>query len=328
MILGAVEWFRPLTDGELERAEHVLEACRTLGIKHLRFDLSWAHSHVPGALAWYDELIDRMSTELELLPCITYTPPSLGIVASSASPPREPKTYADFIDLVLCRWGRHFDTIELWNEPNGLPYWRFDIDVGWKLFRRMIGLAAHWAKHQHGKRVVLGGMSPIDVQWLSAMGYDSALDCIDIVSVHGFPGTWDAPDRPGYPWKGWHIHLSEIRKTLSRIGSNAELWITEVGASSRRGEDLQIRVLADLLAAPIPRAYWYSVDDFAGDTIQEREEGWVSPDDYHMGLYERVQAAGQPGFTPKKLARLWAAEGIEGVRRRAAGMPTLFEASS
>ncbi len=97
---GIVEWFRP---GEHERVEAVLAGLAAIGISRLRTGVSWADYHREGGAAWYDWLLPRLARDVELLPCFTYTPPSLGIEAKSSSPPREPKAYADFIDVVVAR---------------------------------------------------------------------------------------------------------------------------------------------------------------------------------------------------------------------------------
>ena len=318
--VGVVEWFRPDRPGEWQRVEAVVEAVEALGVEHLRFDLSWALSMVPGVNEWYDRLFEHLAGRFELLPCVTYTPPSYGVEPSSAAPPKNPKDYADFLDVAIRRWGHAFETVELWNEPNGISYWRFDLDPGWRVFREMIAMAGYWAATHHEKKVVLGGPSPIDLGWLGAMFHDGAMDHVHVVGIHGFPGTWDSPERPGFPWRGWATHVGQVRELLRRCGSDAEIWITEAGCSSLSGEERQVEVLADLLEAPVPRVYWYSVHDFEGLTVQEREQGWVSAHDYHMGLIERGYGSdGRLLLRPKGLYEVWARGGLDAVRARARG---------
>lgn len=47
-------------------------------------------------------------------------PPSLDLVPRTASPPRDPRAYADFLDLLITRHGQHFDWVGFWNEFNNL----------------------------------------------------------------------------------------------------------------------------------------------------------------------------------------------------------------
>src|SRR3546814_20976746 len=89
------------------------------GLTGLRTGVSWADCHTPAGAGWYDWLLPRLTRDVELLPCFTYTPPSLGIAAKSAAPPRVPKAYADFLDVIVTRHGRHFAWVELWHEHLG-----------------------------------------------------------------------------------------------------------------------------------------------------------------------------------------------------------------
>jgi hypothetical protein len=34
------------------------------------------------------------------------------------------------------------EAVMLWNEPNNLSHWNFEIDRGWTRFEEMVGLAA------------------------------------------------------------------------------------------------------------------------------------------------------------------------------------------
>ncbi len=105
IMYGFAEWFRP---GEHGRVEQVLPAMRAAGASCLRTHLSWAEYHAEGGEAWYDWLLPRLGREFDLLPCVHYTPPSLSRTGCTSGPPRDLKSYADFIDHVLSRHGRHF----------------------------------------------------------------------------------------------------------------------------------------------------------------------------------------------------------------------------
>lgn len=292
-ILGVLEWFEP---GEYERVERVLDGLRELDVRHLRTGLSWAGWHSSGGAEWYDWLLPRLAAEVEVLPCLTYTPPSLGIVPRTSSPPRRPRDYADFLDVVLTRHGASFDRVELWNEPNSRSEWDWTLDPDWLLFCEMIGDAAHWARRR-GFGVVLGGMSPIDPNWLGLLAERGVLAYVDTVGVHGFPGTWEAS------WNGWQSHLAEVQAVLDAARSPADIWITEAGYSTLRHDELaQVQALVDVLHAGAPRVYWYAAEDLAPerpalDRFHEDER------EYHFGLR---RADG----TPKLLCRLWRDGGL------------------
>jgi CDP-paratose 2-epimerase len=147
--LGLVEWFRP---GEYDHVEAVLADLRTLGIAELHTGFSWADWYTEAGKAWYDWLLPRLAQEVNVLPCFTYTPPSLGMVPKTSSPPRHPKDYADFLDVIIIQYGRYFEWVELWNEPNNLNDWDWRLDPDWYHFCSMVGGAAYWMQQQ-GKQV-------------------------------------------------------------------------------------------------------------------------------------------------------------------------------
>ncbi len=272
--LGVVEWFEP---HEYERAERVAESLRAIGVEHVRTGVSWADWHGPRGADWYDWLLPALARDFELLPCVTYTPPSLGVAPHVTSPPRRPRDYADFVDLLITRHGELFEHVELWNEPNNLSDWDWRVDTTWTVFCEMVGAAAHWARRR-GKKTVLGGMSPIDPPWLELVGAQRLLEQIDAVGIHAFPGTWEAE------WDGWTANVERVEEALERVASDAAVWITECGFSTWRGEeDGQVRALRDVLEAPVERVYWYSAEDLAPDRVTG-DGSHVDERDYHFGL--------------------------------------------
>ena len=89
------------------------------------------------------------------------TPPSQAILPRTSAPPRNPKDYADFLDVLITRFGRYFEWIQLWDQPNKVSEWDRTLDPDWNVFCHMIGGAAYWMQ-QRGKRTLLAGMSPFD----------------------------------------------------------------------------------------------------------------------------------------------------------------------
>jgi CDP-paratose 2-epimerase len=294
---GLVEWLRV---GEHERAEEVLADLGRLGVRHLRTGFSWADYLTPQGPRWFDWLIPRLAREVDVLPCFTYTPPSLGREPHTASPPRVPKDYADFLDHVLQRYGEHFSHVELWNEPNNLNDWDYRLDPGWEIFREMITKAAFWCRRL-GFRTVLGGMAPTDPAWLRAMAHGGLLEHIDVVGMHGFPGTWES-DRDG-----WQRPLESVREVLGECAPRIRLWLTEGGYSTwRHDEENQVGRLLDMLALPLERCYLYQLHDLHPQ--RPHQAGLRRREHYHCGL---KRADG----TPKLAFRLWEEHGLEGLRR-------------
>lgn len=294
---GFVEWFRP---GEYERTERLLPEILKSGASYLRTHLSWAEYLAPGGEAWFDWLMPKLGGEIDLLPCVHYTPPSLSRTGRASGAPRDLKAYADFVDHVLTRYGRHFQHIELWNEPNNLLDWDWREDVDYQLFCEMVGGAAYWAKHR-GWKPVLGGPCPFDPYWLDLMGQRGVLGVVDAVGLHGFPGTWDSEEGS---WAGWDVHLDEMRRILDRYNPDAQVWITETGYSTWRHDEIeQARRFLKALTVPADRLYWYSWADVAPD-VPVQEGLWFDPRHYHLGAVTH-------DYQPKLLAKLLTEGGVE-----------------
>src|SRR5690606_8374887 len=142
-------------------------------------------------------------------------------------PPRRLKDYADFLDLVLTRHGHQIAALELWNEPSNKYKWDFlRFDPDWSKFAEMMVMAAHWARHR-GFPTVLGGMIPVDHEWLRGQRERGVLDHIDVVAIHAFPGMW-WPDRPNWEW---HHRWQGWDQKIAYIAAHAErpIWVTETG---------------------------------------------------------------------------------------------------
>ncbi|MDP9171158.1 MAG: glycosyl hydrolase, partial [Acidobacteriota bacterium] len=118
----------------------------------------------------------------------------------------------------------------LWNEPNNLSHWNFEIDPGWKIFGETVKLAAQAVKAESpAVKRVLGGISPIDPAFVRNMGEQCVLSNVDVVAVHGFP----------LDWNHWTIHewpdkLKEIQEVTP-----LPVWVSEVGVSTFGAEEVQ-----------------------------------------------------------------------------------------
>jgi CDP-paratose 2-epimerase len=294
--IGLIEW---LQIGDRAAVDALIDDLRRLGVRRLRTQFSWADWHTPDGQRWYSWLLPRLAAECEVLPCFCYTPPSLGVEPRTASPPRDPKAFADFLDQVIGLFGRHFEWVELWNEPNNLNDWDWHLDHDWHVFSQMIGQAAHWARRL-GKRTVLGGMCPTDPNWLALMAERGVLDQIDAIGLHGFPGTWE------FSRRSWQQVVGDLRGMLDAHGVKSEIWLTETGYSTWRHDGIeQVRQLRATLEAPVDRVYWYSASDLHGSL--SHQDGFHEDErHYHFGLRD-------DRGRPKLLHRIWARQGFDGI---------------
>jgi CDP-paratose 2-epimerase len=289
--LGVIERFQ---HGDTDRVEQALEQMKSLGMTRLRTDLSWA-DFCRDEGRWHDWLIPKLAAQVELLPCVHYTPPSLSRNGLSSGPPKRSRDYADFLDLTLTRYGRWFEWIELWNEPNNPVYWDWRCDPDWAIFSAMIGDAAHWVRRR-GWKTILGGPCPADIDWLAMLGRRGVLTELDAVGLHGFPGVWESTEAA---WRPWPEQIAEARKMLRTHGSHAQIWLTEVGYSSWRYDPLRyIERMLDAAEAPADRAYWYKLQDIRPEEpVQDGAQ--FDRRHYHFGLFD---TAGKPKLPARLIA--------------------------
>ena len=103
------------------------------------------------------------------------------------------------------------EAVMLWNEPNNLSHWNFELDPDWSIFSAMVNEAADAVKAERSTLpCVLGGMSPIDPGFLRVLQNHRVLKHMDAVAVHGFPLDWNH-------WliDDWPAKLEEIKAATS-----------------------------------------------------------------------------------------------------------------
>ncbi|MGU3316606.1 glycosyl hydrolase [Sphingomonas sp. M6A6_1c] len=171
----------------------------------------------------------------------------------------------------------------IWNEPNNKSHWDPEVDPDWSIFADTVIRAGN-AIHAVNPAVtrVLGGMSPIDPEWVKRMRAHGALDAVDVVAVHGFPLDWNL-----WPIHAWPDKIAEIEAVVP----DKPIWATEVGVGSFGAEEVQqfgVRRTAELLLDRVPRVFWYSLYDLPqswGATTRHREaEGSSYYRHFYMGL--------------------------------------------
>jgi beta-xylosidase len=174
------------------------------------------------------------------------------------------------------------EAVMLWNEPNNLSHWDFNLDPDWKLFSEMVIAAAKVVRIINPDlRIVLGGISPIDANFIQLLNSQGVLDVVDVVAVHGFP----------LDWNHWSIHdwpkkIDEIRRVTSK-----PVWVSEAGVSTFGAEEVQVFGLqrtAELLLPLVERVHWYSLFDlpatWTATTRHKEAEGSAYYRHYYMGL--------------------------------------------
>jgi beta-xylosidase len=175
------------------------------------------------------------------------------------------------------------EAVMLWNEPNNLSHWDFEIDTDWSAFAEMVKAAGRAVRAENPNITrVLGGISPIDPNFVTRMCEMGVLDEVGAIALHGFP----------LDWNHWTIHewpekLAEIRAVTEK-----PIWVSEVGASSFGAEEVQefgLKTTAELLLPRLDHVYWYSLFDlpkaWPATTRHRESEGSAYYRHFYMGLF-------------------------------------------
>jgi beta-xylosidase len=186
------------------------------------------------------------------------------------------------------------EAVMLWNEPNNLSHWDFNLDPGWETFSALIKCAARAVRAEAPQIPrVLGGISPIDPKFIENLQKQGALDEVEVVAVHGFP----------LDWNHWQIDQWPERLEVIRAITKRPIWVTEVGASTFGAEEVQdfgLARTAELLMNEVPRIHWYSLYDlpraWPATTRHREAEGSSYYRHFYMGLLRE-------DGTPKKALR-------------------------
>jgi beta-xylosidase len=170
-----------------------------------------------------------------------------------------------------------------WNEPNNKSHWDFvELDPQWQIFSDMTILAAQAvaAENPHVPRV-LGGISPIDPNFIRLMDSRGVLAQLNAVAVHGFPLDWNH-----WNINEWPAKLAEIRAVTS-----LPVWVSEVGVSTFGADEVQqfgLKRTAELLRGRSERIHWYSLFDlpraWPATTRHREAEGSAYYRHFYMGL--------------------------------------------
>ncbi|HWE61048.1 MAG TPA: glycosyl hydrolase [Chloroflexota bacterium] len=153
------------------------------------------------------------------------------------------------------------EAVMLWNEPNNISHWDSELDPDWSRFARMVRWACEAvAAERPAITRVLGGISPIDPEFISTLYRQDLEPYLDVIAVHGFPLDWNL-----WQLNEWPDQIASIEAV-----ANKPVWVTEVGASSFGSQEVQelgLRRTRELLAARVPRMYWYSLFDLPSASI-------------------------------------------------------------
>jgi CDP-paratose 2-epimerase len=283
--VGFVAWFHL---GDERCVRETLALVDELGVRRLRTGFSWADFErldIDGT-EWYDWLIREVfgpriaSGQLDVLFNFLYTPWAQARVKANgerntASPPRRLRAYGNFIVAMIERYGELIGDVELLNEMDIFQEWDREFDWHWRKLAGTLRYAARLV-HRRGRRAILGGPTRAEPVLLECLGRGrwlgrSALRHMDVVGLHGFPGTWDTSvtHADSWRWRGWETEVALVRDTCRRLGCPRQVWVTETGSSTYDDPsgDAQLVTFREsytrLRDLGVERMYWYGLTDLA-----------------------------------------------------------------
>jgi hypothetical protein len=268
------------------QTKHQLDAMVASGVESIRvvFDWSiaqpypdWNHvpldllgkfqpDPVPTSFAATDQIVGLAARrQLTVLPVVLYAPPwdQLPHPADTLAAPRSAAPYADYLRLLVRRYGSHgsfwkenprlpkrpIRMWQIWNEPNLLNFWPAPLVPNYVNLLRAAHTAIKGA--DPGAKVVLAGMP--DYVWtdLALLYKAGARSLFDVVAVHPYTKTVRGVmtilklvrrvmDRAGDRHKG--IILTELNwpAALHRTPFDAGFETTEAGQARNLAAVLQL----------------------------------------------------------------------------------------
>ena len=195
------------------------------------------------------------------------------------------------------------EAVVLWNEPNNLSHWNFHLDPEWRNFAEMVKRTAVALRQVNPQlKIVLGGVSSCDGDFLRLMASYGVMHYVDAVGVHGFPLDWNH-----WGLREWPARVAEAAEVCGK-----PIWVTEVGVSSFGAEEVQefgfVQTI-EMLRGAVERIHWYSLYDlppsWPAETRHKEAEGSSYYRHYYLGL---LNADG----TPKMAASRFPEDGSVG----------------
>jgi CDP-paratose 2-epimerase len=295
-IPGVVEWF---AIGEDDRLEKAIKVLNELKIQEVRTCFSWTEWEENNGPDWFDYFIPSLAErgDVRLIPCLFSTPIHKAFVSEDgvphvSNPPKNIEDYWDFVSLMIEKYGEYFDWVQVWNGPNVDAYWNSTLDPFWRKF----SLLAHGAIdviHRNEKKVVLGGLTPFEPQWLTLMHESGVLQQVDAIALEHSPGSLECNNR----WFGWPAEIATAKAVLDGLNVRSEIWVTQTGFSTieKNGEDYntrleeQVRYFEYVRTLPVDKVFWFQIFDQDPKKLTDDEINLGIESDktaYHFGLID------------------------------------------
>jgi polysaccharide biosynthesis protein PslG len=232
-----------------------------------------------------DRVVAAVSPEIEILAVLMSVPEwANGKVPGKvegwfdAYPPRDFADWERAVSKIVGRYRERIKHWEIWNEPNGVDFYRPHPDA--RMYTELLKISHRAAKQADPQCVVvLGGLqmngiianlwSPVKVpNFLEELYKAGAGPFFDVCNTHPYV----------LPEEGAARMMALTRDTLAVMARHGDatkpLWLTEVGcgATSPAAESAQARLLAETFALAraepqIRRVFWFTLRDMEKDLL-------------------------------------------------------------
>jgi hypothetical protein len=250
-------WFRSPAD-----VNKSFDAMVATNVKTVRIGIPWAGvEQVQGQLNWTDadKLVNAaVSRNMAILVAINSTP-AWSVAPSNppiVSPPASMATFADFCAKVAKRYKGKISAYEVWNEPNGIQFWRPAPDAA--AYTSMLRAVYPKIKAVDSRVTVIGGVlgSVADlgtwlinpVTFLNQMYAAGAKNNFDAISFHPYQYTLKFSD--GVLTQNSPVNqLMQMRQAMVGNGDAAKkIWASEYGQPvAGSSEATQSDFIADIM---------------------------------------------------------------------------------
>jgi polysaccharide biosynthesis protein PslG len=295
--------------------EGVLDRMSAAGVGWLRLDVGWEalEERGPGRRSdWYVERLDRAvegarARRMQVLVTLWTTPGWANGDRGRTVPPDDPGQYARVATWLADRYRGRVAAWEVWNEPNSSDFFTGDAAAYVRLLK---AAAPGFHAGDPDARVVLGGPSYNDTDWLEQVYAAGAAGSFDVLATHPYLGPSDAPPETpddGSPWT--LLHVTRVQQLMRDNGDgDLPIWFTEFGWSthgntdatqpwqrgvspSTQGEYL-VRTL-DLLRSRFPQVshvFWYAARDRVDSDVHTNGYGLLTYDLEPKPAYRALRA--------------------------------------
>jgi hypothetical protein len=254
--------------------DHSLDLARAAGFGFVRMDLLWANVERRGRYRFfaYDALLRGLEAHgMGVLWILDYGHPDHG--GSTPRTPQDVAAFGRFAEAAAAHFKGRNVRYEVWNEPNTAQFWPPSPNASEyaTLLREAV---AAIRRADPSAKISSGGLSRIDIAFLSQAVDPSLADGLSAIGIHPYPKT--GPETIT-------SELEMLREWVAHsLGKQIEIWDTEWGYSSanapkdapsnghteegrRRQAGLAVRELLTVWAVGLPVAVWYDLRDDGAD---------------------------------------------------------------